>query len=448
MANGYWLNEDPGVREDIVKYNHLHFDFKKLPKLSRPRLRSFGMKQQTVQGQEVGTHKYRVGQIHLVSEYRKKTICGQAPMNLHQVDKEPTCKKCLYYAKMHSEFGQRFSGELTPFVPDPHSFHVWEFNKEMKFHFTEEARALFSMELALRGYYHHPLHHNLRKTTHRGTKPSKYPGAYKLWRLNQLRELLKIPHDWLESEIAAAFPETRDKSLCGPFPIHMNADWAWLFGLWSGCGSRYTREHQVKFVVEEGVLELLLDVAAKIGTKPHFHREYKKRRHKVWVYEVLFHRPIYEIMLKFGLPPHIHSDWSQGRKNTARDFYRTVPEWVKSDVGFSKAFLEGYLNTGRFQAWNYTAKYNKASGPRYYRTHGVDIRISSRSRKKTEEFADFVKGLLVDYHTTPHRVHANRKLYEIGLTIGDDGALARLLKDFKIRRDAAKLVSQELAFES
>lgn len=401
------------------------------------------MKQQTVQGQEIGTHKHKPGQVHIVSEYSKKTICGQAPANLHRVDKEPTCRKCIYYVNISSEFHRQFSGELTPFVPDTHSFHIWEFDNGMRFHLTEDARKLFAAELSVRGFYRHPLHHNLRKTSHRGGKRSGYPGSYNLWRLNQLRELLKIPRDRLESEIAAAFPETRDKSLCGPFPVHMNADWAWLFGLWSGCGSRYTRERQVKFVVEEGVLEPLLEVAARIGTRPHYSREYKKLRHEVWVYTVLFHRPIYEIMLKFGLPPHLHSSWSGGRKNTARDFYRAVPEWVNSNLEFSKAFLEGYMNTGHFQAWNYMEKFSRKTGVKYYKSTGVDARVSSRNKEQTEKLVTFVKGLLnrLDIHVTPHRVHANRKLYEIGLTISDDEAIARLLSTFKIRRDAARSVS-------
>jgi hypothetical protein len=253
-----------------------------------------------------------------------------------------------------------------------------------------------------------------------------------------------------ESDVAAIFNETHDKSIAGPFPIVLGEDYAWLAGLWFGAGGIIRRirgnqrELAVRFRLEEDVYKDLVEVASRLGTAVASWKEGVKKMHPVQMYEARLPSPFYHLFLRLGFPPPIkgvHSRYRKGR-NLATNYTRlVVPPFVNSDPVLLRKFVEGYLNTGRFQSW----AYEKHPGPG--RTHyifGVDVRFGGYRKEEVIEFAEKVRSVIQSfgiYCGNPRRQHTTRRAYHIAFIISGRASVGALLSTFRLRRHAAQVVA-------
>ena len=243
---------------------------------------------------------------------------------------------------------------------------------------------------------------------------------------------------------------SRENGLTGPFPLEPTPDWAWLEGLWFGCGSYTVRdrkarnkERKVVFRVEYPVKDELVRIGQRIGCVPLV-SSYICRENKIYPrVRVMFPAPVYYLLRRWGLPAHVKSGEHtfrslNGRQRTAREVHLHVPKLARL---FPREFVEGYLNSSRFQAWH---KANRQPWGSYWHDRGAHLTFVGRTEKQVTEFMGFVQSVLAkaDVRTSPYRLVKQGKNVNYKLQIhGNDD---RILRTFRIlRANASNLISED-----
>jgi hypothetical protein len=266
------------------------------------------------------------------------------------------------------------------------------------------------------------------------------------------------------------------------FPIESDVDWAFLFGLWFSSGGYITRnrnrasqEYMVRYAVDHRVFRELVKpiLLNKFGYEDFelstiWYTNSEKGSHKLdqHLYTdfgaeprpfFALHRPIREIMEKFGLPPYKEAlqrrNEVQG-KASARQFNRTIPNWIMTDEKNMHSFVEGILN-GQSAASQFHASYNKKTQATNI-TRFVEPRFHGKDYDIVEKYFDQISSFLeTEYiHGYKHYLPLKHKnedhpSLEIGYMIFG-GSLHQLFTKYRLMRSdmRARLILNEVILEN
>lgn len=296
----------------------------------------------------------------------------------------------------------------------------------------------------------------------RGKKTKHYP-FLKMTHLEEIHEKTGITLEELEKAVThVRVGSGTGVRLKMTFPVVANEDWAFLFGLWFGAGGYISRcrdgnaeEMTLRFAVDpRPYRELLAPLLMKLGyeTAPKYvYRWYVKHGgHKldahVWRQYgseprgcVFLHRPIREIMEKFGLPDAKackSKRKTKGGKSSFRMFDRKIPKWIISNIKYSHAFIEGYLN-GQSTASQFHPSYPRKPvspltrfvEPRFIGKKDIALpfyRWFSRFMAENEGIQGY------EHHLPPKR--KDQTNIELGFLIINNIGLRKLYEQFRIMR--------------
>ena len=146
-------------------------------------------------------------------------------------------------------------------------------------------------------------------------------------------------------------------------PVEPDENWAWLFGMYFSGGSVYPRKRynrnlydaiDFRFRMQEDVVAGALEILSKIGSdaarlsfvnraaylnRKKLHRTFRGRRTKT-IPVIQLSWPEYLIMRKMGL----HEIDSKPNHRGTRTVRPRIPDWIKEDDVYMKAFMEGFMN--------------------------------------------------------------------------------------------------------
>ena len=338
----------------------------------------------------------------------------------------------------------------SPHEPEP--MRVWDFPDDFKVHFAEDDRAAIARSLSAHGFFGTPLYRKLRRTTHRGDGPGVWPGGVDVSSLREICRITGVSPADMEAKVVRVFKLSADKSLSGPFPLRLGQDWAWFAGLFFSCGTFVerdraggARERSVVFRIDASVLDVLKSRAAASGVSGWTLSSYMQYQNKTFAKaRAIMPNPFYQVLVALGLP-HVFRAGRKagGRKTSTREAKLSIPRFVlRGGPQLRRAFVEGYLNGTKFQAWNYR-KIEKRSGSAVRtQARGADVRFLSTSERDCRDFAAFVMQVLNDHGVTGsvRRTHAGRKKFCLGYIVTSPWAVDALFREFDLHRENVKVL--------
>jgi hypothetical protein len=296
---------------------------------------------------------------------------------------------------------------------------------------------------------------------HRNSKKLHLPFVT-VSQLKEIHRKTRLSLDEIEKAVTHVRVQGSNVSVALKFPVIPNIDWAFLMGLWFGAGGYVTRfregkaqEKTLRFAVDpRPYRELMNPLLLRLGYSSHElktvyyakaggHHKLDAQKWRQYGSEprgvFILHRYIREIMEKFGLPDSGECKAKRklkGGKSSFRQCSREIPEWVKNNIEFSHAFIEGYLN-GQSTASQFHPSYPHR--PLNPLTRFVEPRFMGKEsivRPFYDWFAKFMteKENITGYeHHLPlkHRDQAN---IELGYLIINNHSLRKLFEQFRIMR--------------
>jgi predicted transcriptional regulator len=292
--------------------------------------------------------------------------------------------------------------------------------------------------------------------------------------LRTVQSITEISEDELEASVIEVRNGASDVRVAMKFPVVPNADWAWLFGYYQGCGNIHTRiryhikrtnkpsdktykaeEKLVRFTVDKRVYEKqVLPLLQRMGIgyspnpKGRWYEKYgghildKQKRVGVGNQprkEIFLPRVVREVMEKFGLyvdvpPPQ------EGRHRwvMSRRLGLSLPDWVKQQ--YPKAYIEGFINAcGSSQLSSIKESRDKVwrRGNRGV-NRMVQLNAGFANEEDTMTLANFFKteleklGISGCYHRMHH--HTIDNVHWMGFEIYTHESLRKLFETFDIQQ--------------
>jgi len=243
-------------------------------------------------------------------------------------------------------------------------------------------------------------------------------------------------------------------------PIIANKQWAWLFGFYFGAGNIYLiedREYErnrkggydsiyVRIRVKDALIPKVLSVSTSLGlhavnyqVKDKFRGKGKGNLGVGTRDQIVFGWPEYVIMKKFGLPTEILEVKNRNALQLAASNYKPIiPEWILKDDAFMKDFIEGYMNTGKFQT---TLQIGTQTSGRKFPVLALKFSVVGYPQEYVKKFSQEIhlwftrQGIIPGYRNTIPSGE-NRYNYVLHITA---------LEDIKFIKDNFSLTPQDKA---
>lgn len=261
------------------------------------------------------------------------------------------------------------------------------------------------------------------------------------------------------------------KTLERSLPIKGDEDFAFLIGLFHGCGgiNFRGRDPMIRFNVDPDVAEELVRIGRRVGELPRVYgpshlrvisssgQEYRRKR-----IQVSFSRTVESVLVGLGVQKPINKPWASsigphgihgGRVLALRDYKSDIPSWISSKSNFLRSYVEGYLNSLKLQSFLYGRAVNRQESRKCYFEGQMLIRFAGVDeesvKKRMTTVLSFLRSCGITGDIKRNRLGLKRRLIEFEYCVFNYESIKALASSFRILAPCptARLAAIEKGYE-